>query len=857
MYCRGVLSTGNGREPRALGKQKQVRNGGSEMRREQWLVVAGIAFLQIALLSDAGAQTDPFVALRDSLARLNGASITGETDEVRSVGELHRWFNQKLMDLSSLHPNSRIVPLGIYRTRIGEVVKPSLWNFGVEYQMPLRTANGYFTVFSGRVGGLLGWAKVMFGAGRENVPELKSKVASNWAVTGEVGFAKSRRVFNPLFGITYLWVNPDSGADGQGNFLYVGNRLFLSPIFSLDLKAGLAMWRGFDNKQPSGWYAGAGLAIHRMVDLTRVGRPWLGPPESGLFYTPSLNTIDTKIMVPVRLFRELSLAPFAMYGADVGRIRLVTKEISSLYGAGAELRLFCDEILPRPYFNPYIGVQRYWVEYENPSGLGKGLTFYFGARVQIKGNFALDGNFGPAFWSKDFPVNKPGDWIAHVGLTASLGKIQKQLHLRGALLAKTAKWGTTHAYERTTDLLTADDLNERDGEIRIFAIEDRPPAPKFPEPVGDLSDVKFYYVVLDFNFNINPMNTKGGLLKAGDKQDNDVLIVALFNKNHSMVENLNDRNMLFHFVDFDHGQYFGYRWDANGSRQPEYRHFAKLGKIEGQNGFYWGAYDEYVKPLRWIDQDEILGFSGRNIERKLLAMLEQRLAKENAAYANSPTPERKQSYLSDYRIAYVRYPTSVIGKIHDFLKSGNFGVAVKVGKDTDHDGFYVLAKDASWMSDVGAPDDMKPDTPVMFDPDDEFFFSNHVKIQDLTNLSESVKEFILDGFGECSTDLVKAHLNILNSKVIPRLLADSTLNVTVTGYTDATPMKKDCQRIYGSKGQKKLALARAESVAAYLESRGIDRNRIVVRGVGIKNPKRAHAPTDRAVVLRIIEMEKE
>lgn len=823
------------------------------MRRERWLSVVGVVLLQVGLAANVFAQSDPYVALRDSLARANDASIASETHEIRSIGELHKWFNRKVANLSTLYPNSRIVPLGIYRTRIGEVVKPSLWNFGVEYEIPLRTANGYFTVFSGRAGGVLGWAKVMFGAGREEVPELRSKVSASWAVNGEVGLAGKTSFFNPLLGITYVWVNPDSGTDGQGNFLYFGNRLFLSPIFSIDLKAGLSMWRGFDGKQPSGWYASAGLAIHRMVDLTRVEQPWLGPAETGLFYTPSLNTVDTKVMVPVRLFRELSLAPFAMYGADVGKMRFVTREISSLYGAGAELRLFCDEILPRPYLNPYIGLQKYWVEYETPDAVGTGLAFYFGARLRIKENLALDANFGPAFWSDDFPVSKPGDWMAHVGLSASLGKVQQQLHLRGALLTKRAKWGQTRSYRPKTDLLTADNLNVRDGEVRVFALEERPPAPKFPEPVGDLSDIKFYYVLLDFNFNINPVNTKGGLLSSSGRQDGDVLIIALFNRNHSMVENLNDRNMLFHFVDFDHGQYFGYRWDANGSRQPEYRHFEKLGRLNGQSGFYWGAYDEYVRPMKWIDQGEILGFSGRNVERKLLAMLEEKLARENAAYASSPTPERKQSYLNDYRIAYVRYPVSTIEKIRHFLKSGNFGVAIKVGKDTDHDGFYITARDASWMPETGSPENIRPDAPVMFDPDDEFFFSNHVKIQDLSGLPSGENEFVLDGFGECSTELVKVHLNILNSKVIPRLLADSTLVVEVTGYTDATPMKKECEQIYGSRGQKKLALARARSVALYLERRGVDSARIVVYGKGIKKPSRAHAPQDRAVVVKLVQ----
>lgn len=781
-----------------------------------------------------------------------------EEDNFRSLAELHNWFSVELARLCQTSYNKgggyRIVPLGIYQTHPAAKAVSSNWNIGAEYHLPLKTLNAFFTIYSAEYGNTKAWIRAFFGAGSEKVDELDSEISSNWGINGEIGFYRDPLWLNPLIGVSYLWVDPKDASDGQGNYLYAGNRIFFTPsrTISLDLRGGAAMWRDFENgdeaKKPPEWFLSAGLTVHKDVDLTRISGSPIAPIEAGIYANPSLETANTKLMVPFRLRKGLSFAPFGMFGVDVG-----SKDLEALYSVGGELRLFGDKISPAPQLNPYIGFQHFWLKYGSTSDVGAGYSFYFGARVYITDRVAIDGNFGPAFWADDYPVeDEPDDWVGHIGLSAAFGTLREKPRLHGAILTKEVGWGTSDIQLANFNPLQEKDLAHWTGEARVYALEEcLPDTIPCVRPAGDLTDLKFYSIDLDLDISFDPFNTKAELLSGSEKKEKEVFIAVLFNRKNTIVKDLNSTNTFFHFVDLENSQYLGYRWDANRSRQPEYRRLDKLGKHEGPEGpIYWGAFDEFVQPLTWLDGKKLMEFiEGRDIEREILRQMQDHAEKHDTLYQNAPTPEAKLSLItSNYRIAYVKYPQSTIDKIYDFLPSWSIAAAVMVGIDSERNGLFVTADKAKWK-DGSMPAGAEPGARVMFDHDDHFFFSNHVMLE--TVLTGDV---VLDDFDYCKVVLKDKHRRILNKDVIPRLLADPDEKVKLTGYTDGTPMTEECRSKYGNDNQAGLAKARAESVKRYLVyCGGIEESRIVTIGAGVHRPRQRDNPPDRCVVVKFFK----
>ena len=793
-----------------------------------------------------------FGELRDSLSTVHDAEIVAEAGGLGSLNALRSWFDAEAIrlnrELYSKGKGYRLVPVGIYGTDVPPAPEnTSLWNFGAEYHLPLNTVNGFLGYFN-RYDNLELGVRLLYGSGMTEILDYDStEVSLNLGVGAELAYNTDSKWLNPLLGLAYMWIELDNDSDVQGSYLYAGNHFYFSDSrdVSLDIKGGVSFWRDFgDETTPPEWFLGGGLTVHRLVDITRVGRPLFGPMEMGLYANPSLEILGSKFMAPMRLRKGLSFAPFGSFGVETG-----ANNYSASYGLGAELRFFGDRV--DEGLNPYIGFQQYWVDIIEPDENLRGSSFYFGSRYYLSDYVALDANLGPVFWDEEVEneVEEESqlglkDWIGKVGVSVAFGKIGENKELHGAILTRDSKWGESRIDEAAFNPLDCEGLNRGDGEVRIYAREERPT--QTVKPVGDLSDLKFFEIGLDLGLEFDPFNTKGDLMSGSEAREKNLFIAILFNRKNTLVESLNENNTFFQFVDLDNGQYFGYRWDSNRSRQPEFRRMGMLGVKDSLGGQrYWGSFDEFVRPVRWLNEQKLMDFmDGSDIERKILDMMSRHFAENDTLYDDAPTPEKEHSLIEDYRIAYVEYPQSSIDKIKEYLHSQNLGVAVMVGIDKDRDGLYTLAGGAEWKGTDQMPPSADPGDKVKFDSEDDFFLSNHVKMEEIIS-----DDIVLDHFEECSETLTEEHKMVLENQILPRLYANSGDSILLTGYTDATPMKTDCREKYRNNNQEILGRARAQQVADHLMKRGIKKDRIEVKGIGIKMPAHKYEPRDRCVVV--------
>ncbi len=788
-------------------------------------------------------------------------SIYGEIEGVKDVSALNEWFDKEFLQLVREYYKKetgyRVIPLASCRTvRPRSSTNMVRWNIGAEYHMPLNTMNGSFAVFSQDFGKVQLFGKLFYGAGMGNIIGLDSadnEVSGNYGINGELAVRTDSYLFTPLFGLTYVWVDPENGSDGQGNYLYAGNRFFFTKAraLSFDARVGTAFWRGMDDNQPPDWFVSGGITLHRDVDLTKIGKPLLAPVEVGLFGDISLETISSKVLVPFRLRKGLSLAPFALYGIETG-----SNDYSAVYGLGAELRLFGD--IPDRSLNPYIGFQQNWL-HDFP-GDGEGSSAYFGARLYLNDIIAIDGNFGPVFWKETTQEDKDlKDWIGRVGITVAFGKIRETRDLKGSVMVRHGGWGANRIDENKLEHLEQRDVDEYDGEIRLFALEEPDTTCVCPinKREGDLTDLKFFTTGFDLELVMDPFNRKFNLLDHKEKTDEDVFIAVLFNKHNTMVDRLNEKNTFFHFFDLITCQYFGYRWDANHSRQPDYRGYdPALGATELCDSSdalhdqpFLGNWSEFVRPMQWLDRETLLEFiKGAAIEDRLLKFFEEDRLGPNWKNAEAPTPEQLTEYVQkNYRIGYVKYPMETLKKMKACRLSCDLASAVLVATDIDGDGLWVTAGKANWATTNPKPAALDDSVVVLFDRADDFYFSNHVRVEGL--FSEDV---VIDSFPECGFDI--PDFAILDTLVIPYLRQHPEQHVSIYGYADGTGMSRECQEKdssrYEGDNQDLLSEDRANAVMTYLTAAGIPADRIDVVGAGVKMPYRLYEPRDRCVILR-------
>jgi outer membrane protein OmpA-like peptidoglycan-associated protein len=493
-------------------------------------------------------------------------------------------------------------------------------------------------------------------------------------------------------------------------------------------------------------------------------------------------------------------------------------------GLGAELRLFGDEISPA--LNPYLGFQQYWLT--SSPGAGSGSSVYFGARHYFTDILALDGNFGAALWQEDTKEDEDlKEWIARIGLTFAFGRIRESQTVRGVIRTINGNPKAGAQYVPGLERIGSGEMDRYDEEVRLFALDSigQLKCPPCPKQVGNVTDLKFYKIDLDFALAMDPLNRMAGLLDSTDGGDDEVFIAVVFSRNDTFVDSLTPKNTFFHFVDLDRCQYFGYRWDLNRQRQREHRASEEwhLGDAVDESGFtYMGNYDEFVKPVSWLDRETIMRFiNGKSVEQEILRLLDEKHKSNPIVVDSVGLPAHKPVDISRYRIGYVSFPQSTLNKLKDYLRVSDMGAAVLVGSPRDT-GSAAIA-DAS--------------------------FSNHVKLEDVFTADDS-----LDGFDYCSALLSAEHCEKLDA-LAEYLLSHPRKKIELIGYADGTVPSDDCRRLYPDPEQTDLARARAEAVRHYLvEDKDVSGNRIVqTEGRGVRQPAQERQPRDRCVVVRFLE----
>jgi len=862
--------------------------------------VAVLMVMVCSVLCLAGTEVgaaDTFEAYVDTLMQQYPGDLEIYRRDFESVGLLQEWFNEELAAAhretysrggtheyttddyrtNSVTASFRTVPVGAFTWHRPEMLRGSKSSLTAEYHHPLKTYNGVFTLHTWDTNSLEISARVFAGGGGADVENLGTHISTNYGGGVEAVYKGSDLAFNPLAGIFYLGAIADGPLeDGAGNYLYVGNRIYFSKArkLSIDLKGGRAFWSGFNDSTPPEWFLAAGLTLHQNVDLTKVGAPFLGPMEVGFFHNLPLNTWNTRFGVPMRFTRGLSGAFFGTIGTEIddgdpdeaieGSSPAVYEDVFSSVSAGAELRLWCDTL--DKGLNPYLGFEHSWVKYHSDVGQSTGFSIFAGVRQTLYKLLAFDLRAGPMFWDNpeitvaDSTVEVgPGDWMVQIGFSIPLSKVQEVPELRGAVITQRVPWGQAGPpNESDFSHLTYENAGIHDGEVRVFAIETKSDTlfcPQCPpcKPVEDISDLKFYTIDLDFGFEFDPFNNKEELLTSGRAREKETMIMVVFNKNRTLVKELDSQNTFFHFVDFVKGQYFGYRWDANRNRQPEpVWRGSRLGRVDSNRQAYLGTHEEFVKSLLWLDNEVVFDFiSGNAIEDRILAEMQELAEANNRLYANEATYGDLESYMNDYRIAFVVYPDSTLNKIRDYRSDGNFGVTVMVGRDVNNDRrLFRYANEVNWWDGPNArPTDVGNTDIVAFDPEDDFFFSNHVKLQTLMPVGLEI-----GGFAPCDTVLTESQKATLRDKVVNRLKANDDEFIEVWGYADATRMTTECEERMGDdKTQLALAQKRADAVKAFLVAEGISASRVRVEAGGIRNITRPNSASDRCVVITFLQ----
>ena len=824
------------------------------------------------LASMAFGQISPLDSLENVVKSEFRAQPYPTSTDFKTIDQLHQWFLIQEQNLQMNHPGSRVLFLGAYSAQyMGPRIFRPNWVFSFEGQYPLYTKDVAASIFSMRLGEKSAInLRARFGQGFDKITGLNDRAQSMYGFTGRFSFLIWKR-FNPMLGIDYAYVNMKKTKNGEALFPWVGVSSYIFHNVSLDLKAGRSFWSGFATSRPtSDWYGMAALSYHQTPILTKAGRPWLGGLETTVNYNLELESVRTHIGVPIRLFNELSLMPYMSIGSGVREMNVAThNRITLHHGGGLELRMFGDYLKKLPDLNTYIAADYNVLQMNNFRRKGAGWAILIGDRMRIRNRIDLDVNTGLAFWRKDFPggdKNKPDVWMINVGLNYRWGAPQKNpRYIKGVIMTVPSEWGKSYqlASEKRMDVLPSDSHADQVSEIRVFSIDKKPvvPPPVYvpKEEFGDVSDLKFFSINLDMKIKVDPFNDKDNLLNNINNNDKDILIAVLFNRNKVKVNRLDSKNMLFHFEDVENGQYFGYRWDRNRLRVPEYRHYDHLGYVDSSK--YMGAYDEFVKPLHWLDNEEVLGIPGNYIEKKILQVMDKGTPiPDSSMTAIGPTVGPLQNFEQNYRVAVVRYKLSTIKKMRRFLADRDFAVAVKFQKDMDGDGCYLTLKNAQIVENRSEYANLNPDSTIVgFDNDDVFFFSNHVKTKDIRNLNKVtagnvIKKVAVYGFGLCNATLPASEKKKIDRQVIPLLKAEN-IQVDLVGYADATPLRKKCLEKYGQKnGQVKLSYARAKTVKDYLIAKGVDGKKIVIRGAGVFDPLGIHQPKHRRVEIIVLNV---
>jgi hypothetical protein len=657
-----------------------------------------------------------------------------------------------------------------------------------------------------------------------------SKILSTIGIEGELEKQVAFNNFNLFAGIGINFVNPQkfittSGAEekNSGTILdpFFGARYYFVPgmdaqnKISLQVKVGFPFTNGFAHidGDASSFYVGFGAGITSLQSFSRKSEMGFMSLESGVFISPTSGTVYGQFIQPIKVLDNLSIGINGIVGTGYTEAENNNQRVSSLWGFGADLRFFAYR--HTTFLNPYIGLMRNNYGFNIANQRLKGAVNYLkiGDRIQLGSN---------SNWFLDFhiavPFNVDEDWINYTdvkydtvssnalknyiksidsltlniptNIDVNIGLVYKfktpEERRRGTYIAKYDIFAEEHKARLEKQIIDptpidadADEITEHRIYLKKTVDTYEIPLTRIYAPNVDASDVKMIKFSYQAKTTIDKISHD--LFNVKPQPSNSVvLLLAMFDRERNNVDEINNQNMQLVFTNLKNGKYFGFNYDLNKRIQPDP-----------------ATFEEFVKPLRWLDIDNIeLEFSaieGKQIENDLLRYFEQfneQLLKEADEKGIQAFPVTK----NNYRFAYVLYPEETLKEIADssqnnFAASINFRYDLNFNHNDDNglfghfklegDQWVIDKNDASYYSNLILGKDIFPSDDYGQSPE-----------QRPINYTDCNQEITIDNFILGSDKLSEPQKTmVLNAA---RLSVNCDISLVI-GYTDKVEFFKNIE----------------------------------------------------------------
>lgn len=868
-------------------------------------VIMVLVLLCSLSLSQAKSDTIALQSLTDTLqkvdleARADSLHIELDPAPVGDYSDINRWFfNSQRKIEDELYPNDQIKLKYVYHHPCDlsqyKAFDYGRYGFGVYYAFPFNIVYGKLAYKMPAAMGSKWWLSPFFVMGKTLgdiytiFPEsIQQQV--DWMMGA--GFEVSNRFrdnMELLLGIQLQSVFTESktAADndhvGVGVPLYVGLRWYPWPdYFGVEGQVGIMPIWQMDVVNTNTTYLSAGIMTFPFK-FRRDGKTAVMPLETSLLYSVPLQTVDAKIGLPIRLSRASSVALNGYLGTGTYRTG-ASDDVTSFRGVGLEYRFFADFL--HKLINPYFGLGFGYLDFKGGSNTARSTFITAGNKSRLLQNLYLDLYYSPlVLWNKtawpidvltgddmpDFPINDFGAGLAyHFNLpprTTGQIKVVQDAQLKQMLEDESFRAAVSSANGPIPATKNAGDYCE----TRVFSYT---PAIECERMAfRDVTDIKFFKVDLTIGIGVYKEHDIPFDDAPKDQKD-QTLLIAIFDRDRVDVKAIKDTNMYLHFSDMHSGRYFGYRWDQNGRMQPEFRPRRELNCYDKSRKLYFGHYQDFVKPMKWLEnEEEFVNFASIMVrEQNLAKWIFDKLASENQRPENS---NRTSEYtrlvkgdilrilLEDYAIAYAHYHKDVIDSLQGVCN--DFGVSIMFRIDTNDDfhaddpmggHFYsydqIIAKGDTILEPVNEQD-LRNVEYISTDFADAAFFSNTIlgtgieELGDERGYEQEGNMIKLSGFDlnvyELSTDQEGFVKQVFRNWKKP------VSRIRVEGFTDATKFQTD-----NEKKQQVLSERRAESIKQFLTKLDVIDPDIPIytEGKGVYPGAQEHHPPSRCAQIYI------
>lgn len=557
--------------------------------------------------------------------------------------------------------------------------------------------DGFNAFISGRVG----WGYDGADLFPKNVKEEKAKINSTLGVELELE-KQAAKNFSLFAGVGLNYVAPEKFVDSlgvetgnSGTILdpFFGARYYFSPgknaetKISLQAKIGFPFINGFKSTRTdaSPFYFGFGAGITSLQSFSKKSEIGFMSLESGVFISPLSSVVSAQFTQPIRVMDNLSIGFNGLVGTGFGDDLNNDMRISSYWGLGIDLRFFAYRT--SVLLNPYVGYayNSYGYKIEGDQYRGGVNYFRIGNKIRLgeNSNWFLDVNIA-------VPLGIDDNWITYattrydtvgVGVqnqyvaikdTAQL-TVPVNLDFNIGLVYKfrAPAERRTGIYRAKYDVFKeeymaqlerprneplpidadADELVEKriylqsevDTIFKVDTVRVNIEVASYPKldvtnlRIGRYVDPKEAVVTFD-DWSVVPSDTS-----SISKTPVTLLLVG-FDKSITETNKIKDVDMYLVFNDLNRSRIFGYHYDKNNKMSRE----TKKGplKLSGNDLFY-GNYDEFVIPLKWLSNSK---YDVNEIQRR-------------TSWSNA-----------NYKIAFAEFDAELFKKVANACK--DFGVSV-------------------------------------------------------------------------------------------------------------------------------------------------------------------------------------